>query len=211
MTLRDQLVIWRRTLDGGAARIGWKIGFNVPQVQRQLGLEEAAVGHLTTATQLAPGGVFDAGEAVHLRAEAEVALEVGDDLAVRAIAPAIELVDVGRPPEGGAAAIVAENIFHRGFALGTPVPPGTPVVARLVVGGVDHPPEQPVPDPAATVELVARQLEAAGERLMPGDWIISGALVHVAAEPGEVLVDLGPAGAVAVTVQTKKNVMANTT
>ena len=94
--------------------------------------------------------------------EAEVALQVGDDLGVRAIAPAIELVDVGRPPADGTRGIVAENIFHRGFALGAPVPPGTPVSARLVVGGVDHPPAQPVPDPAATIELVARLLDAAG-------------------------------------------------
>ena len=56
--------------------------------------------------------------ATDLRAEAEIALRVGDDGAATGYATAIELVDVGRPPPGGLEAIVEENIFHRGFVVG---------------------------------------------------------------------------------------------
>ena len=34
--LVDQLTDWRRALDAGAERVGWKIGLNVPDIQRKL-------------------------------------------------------------------------------------------------------------------------------------------------------------------------------
>lgn len=126
--LRTQLRHWRAALDGGAERIGWKIGLNIPEVQEQLGIEESVIGHLTSATVVEAGGEYRAGAAVRLRAEAEVAVELGRDVephadadaareAVAGLAAAIELVDVGRPPED-VEAIVAANVFHRAVVLG---------------------------------------------------------------------------------------------
>src|SRR5205814_9831617 len=53
--MRAQLAGWRSRVAGGAARVGWKIGFNSPAAQQQLGLDGTVVGHLTQATVLAPG------------------------------------------------------------------------------------------------------------------------------------------------------------
>ena len=193
--LRAQLVDWRASLYGGAERVGWKIGLNLVEVQRHLGLDEPVVGHLTSATRLRPGAAFRAGSARALRAEAEVALEIGEEGRIAGYAAALELVDVGRPPSD-LESIVAANIFHRAFALAPSRPgPPDPFEARLTVNGTAHRPDRP-PDPfPATVEVVARHLAAVGERLLPGDRIIAGAVINVPVAAGdEIVVDMGPLG-----------------
>src|SRR3954452_24564127 len=121
--MREQLRGRQETLDAGAEHVGWKIGLNIPEVQQQLGIEEPVLGHLTTATVVEPGGQFDGAGASKLMAEPEVAIEVGADQTIAGLAPAIELVDIGRPPRGeGVEGIVADNIFHSAVVLGPPRP-----------------------------------------------------------------------------------------
>ena len=49
--------------------------------------------------------------------------------------------------------------------------------------------------------VVARLLGALGERLQAGDWIISGAVVHLPVEPGNrVVVEVDRLGPVAVSI-----------
>ena len=173
---------------------GWKIGINDPAIQRRLDLREPLVGRLPAAARIPDGGAYDATRASHLRAEAELAVRVGDG----ATAAAIELVDVGDPP-ADVAGILAGNIFHRAFALGEPAPAGMP---RLIVNGVEHPPQLPLPDLEETLALVTRN---AGEQLRPDHWIISGAVAHVRVGAGDrVRVDLDGAGAVEVTIRARK-------
>jgi 2-keto-4-pentenoate hydratase len=209
-----QLEAWRSALQGGAKRVGWKIGLNIPEVQARLGLREPVIGHLTSASQIEPGGSYDGGGAVELKLEPEVAIELAadvdatadDDAARAAIAgygPAIELVDVGRPPadlEG----IVDGNVFHRAFVLG-PTQPAFPAEGIRTSVTVNHElrAEAPAPhDFADVVRLVARLLDAAGERLQAGDRIIAGSLTEqVAVAPGDhTVVDLGRLGRVDATV-----------
>jgi 2-keto-4-pentenoate hydratase len=204
--LEAQLERWREALASGARRIGWKIGLNIPEVQQRLGLTEPVVGHLTSATELPPGGSYPAGAAVELKAEPEMALELGRDVeaskgedvalgALAAVGPAIELVDTGRPP-GGLEAIVAENIFHRAFTLGpTSARPSTVgLTASVAVNGKVGASADVPGDFADVVLVVARLLEAAGERLLAGDRIIAGSLTpqvpvktgdHVRMDAGE--------------------------
>jgi 2-keto-4-pentenoate hydratase len=174
---------------------------NIPEVQERLGISEPVIGHLTSLTQLSDAAEFSPRDPQDLRAECEIAIRVGaDGRSVDGYAAAIEIVDVGRPP-GGAEGIVAENIFHRAFALGefTAEPPAGE--ASLDVGGEAHQADQPVPDFEQTVGLVARNLEAVGEELKPGDVIISGALVAVPVRAGErITADLGGPGTVTVTL-----------
>ena len=42
----------REILAQGAEPIGWKIGFNIPEIQAQLGISEPVIGHLISAREL---------------------------------------------------------------------------------------------------------------------------------------------------------------
>ncbi|MDQ3587283.1 MAG: fumarylacetoacetate hydrolase family protein [Actinomycetota bacterium] len=175
--LGEQLEAWRASLRGGALRVGWKIGLNVPDVQRELGLYESVIGNLTSASQLQDGFTFSQGDAADLRIEPEVALHIGAGGSVAAYGAAIEIVDPGSPPPA-AAGIVAANIFHRAFLLGPPRPalPPEGATAEVRVGGESRASGEAPEDFAGVVELVARQLDDAGERLEEGDVIIAGSL-----------------------------------
>src|SRR4051794_25159692 len=97
---RAQLERWRAALDGGAARVGWKVALGIAEVEELVGTEPA-LGHLTTASLLVPGGVYHGAAADRaLRAETELAVEVGPDGGVAGLAVALEIVDTGRPPDG---------------------------------------------------------------------------------------------------------------
>jgi 2-keto-4-pentenoate hydratase len=183
---RSQLDVWRAALRSGAGRVGWKIGLGVEEVEELIGTEPV-IGHLTTATLLAPGGTYAAEGARELRAETELAIEVGDRGTIAGLAVALELVDVARPPAGMEGVVAANNVFHRAVGFG-PTRADVPLDgarARLLIGGAVRD-EGPVRgNPAATVRAVARLLEAAGERLEPGDRILAGSSCHVPAGPGD--------------------------
>jgi 2-keto-4-pentenoate hydratase len=204
-SLREQLEDWRRAIEGGAARVGWKIGLNVPEIQQRLGLREPVIGHLTSASRIEPGGGYSAGDAAGLKAEPEIALFVGEDGdSVASVAPAIEIVDVGRPP-AELESIVAANVFHRAFVLGEPRPPTdlAGVEAAISVNG-ERRDSAPAPEGFGdVVEVVARLLAAAGERLEPGDTIIAGSLTTpVDIAPGdEVSLELGALGTISVAIE----------
>jgi 2-keto-4-pentenoate hydratase len=190
--MREQLRRRQETLDGGAEHVGWKIGLNIPEVQEQLGIEEPVLGHLTSATVVEPGGEFRAGDATKLMAEPEVAIEVGEDQTIAGVAPAIELVDIGRPPRGeGVEGIVADNIFHSAVVLGPsrPTPPDDAVSATVFVNGEERASAEFADDLAEVVQVAARRLAEAGEQLRAGDRIIAGSITPQVGplEPGDEL------------------------
>jgi 2-keto-4-pentenoate hydratase len=197
--LERQLESWRDALGRGAERVGWKIGLNIPEAQERLGLTEPVIGHLTSETRLEPGGTYSAAGAEALHLEPELAIEVGPDESVAGVSPAIELVDVGRPP-GGLDGIVAENVFHRAFAIAdvTSPAPDDPPTATVTVNGKERESAPADDDLREVVRLVARLLREAGERLEAGDRIIAGSITpQVALEPGdEVAVEVSGLGRV---------------
>jgi len=189
----EQLRAWRAALDAGAQRVGWKIALGLVDGQR-----EPALGHLTSATRVPDGARYHRAADRTLRAEAELAVEVGEG-GVAGYAAAIELVDVGRPPDD-LQGIVAANVFHRAVVLG-PTRERPPDRVRLTVGGAVHEPDRPGEDPQAMVEVAARLLAAAGERLMPGDRLITGSVIHVPVAPGDrVELDMGALGHLSVAI-----------
>ncbi len=200
--LVEQLTEWRRKLDGGAHRVGWKIGINVPDVQRKLGLRESVIGHLTSATQLSDGATFDGASATELRLEPEVALHMGVDGEIAGYGAAIEIVDTGHPP-ADAEGIVETNIFHRGFLLAE-AQPAMPAGLQAEVRVDDELRASGEAPPHFTdvVELVDRQLREAGEELRSGDVIIAGSLTPPQpVQRGErVHVGLGPLGSLTVSI-----------
>jgi 2-keto-4-pentenoate hydratase len=150
-------------LDAGAARVGWKLGYDFPEIEAVIG-DEPVLGYLTSATLIEPGGTFDAAGARALRWETEVAVEVAADGGVGGLAVALELVDVARPPDD-LEGIVAGNVAHRGVVLG--------------------PTRQPSGDYSWVVGAASRILASLGERLEPGDRILSGSITHEPAAPGD--------------------------
>lgn len=200
--LVEQLTEWRRSLDAGADRVGWKIGINVPDAQRKLGISEPVIGHLTTASQLADGATYDGASATELRVEPEVALHMGANGEIAGYGAAIEIVDTGDAPTD-VKDIVATNIFHRGFLLAEAqpaMPPGLEAELRVneeLRASGDAPPHY-----TDVVELVGRLLHDAGEELRDGDVIIAGSLTPPQqVQRGErVDVGLGPLGSLTVSI-----------
>ena len=182
------LVRRRELLAQGAEPIGWKIGFNVPTMQEQLGLDRPLAGFLTN------NGLLEDGAEVSLAGgplvvESEVAVELGDDArTIAALLPALEVAD---PPdlEQDLETILAGNIFHRGVVFGPRVETEAPGAARILVNGEEQhaiPAERTRAHLAEMVDAVGERLAAAGEQLHAGERIITGVLAppHTA-EPGD--------------------------
>jgi 2-keto-4-pentenoate hydratase len=179
--VRAQLDGWRRLLAGGARRVGWKAAWDMAEVEALIGEGELVIGHLTSATQLEPGGTYRGG-GVAVRAETEVAILAAADGGVAALGVGLEIVDVGVEPRALEES-VAGNVLHRAFALGPVGPLGDE--ATMTVNGEVRARAPVTGDHAATLRAVARWLTAAGERLEPGDVVFAGSLNHVPVASGD--------------------------
>jgi 2-keto-4-pentenoate hydratase len=208
--LERQLEGWRNLLDGGAERLGWKIGLNVPAIQEKLGLSHSVIGFLTSASRVEPGGTHSVDGMQKPLIEPEVAVTLRRDVepgaapdealaAIDSLGPAIELVDIPAPPED-VEETLAGNVFHRAVVLGPTRQDAavSGVEATVRVNGEERESAPGSVDLAATIALVADLLGSAGERLKAGDRIICGSLTApVPVAPDErVEVDLGPLGTV---------------
>ena len=198
--LAAQLVRRREILAQGAEPIGWKIGFNLPKFQEQLGIDRPVAGFLTTDTLLEDGATWSIGDGEYVL-ESEVAVELGDDArTIVALLPALELAhtpDLSIELEQ----ILAGDIFHRAVAFGPRVETDTPGAARIVVNGeVQH--EIDAESAGARLEemvgVVADRLAAVGEELSAGDRIITGVLAppHKVAPGDRVRLEIDGIGAV---------------
>jgi 2-keto-4-pentenoate hydratase len=182
----------REILAQGAQPIGWKVGFNVPDIQRKLGIDAPLAGFLTTDSLIE--GEWDEYPVV---VESEVAVEIGDDgRSIVALLPALELAD---PPDLDLEIeqILAGNIFHRAVAFGPRVETTEAGSGRILVNGEE---QHSVKAEALEqmVEAVTARLEAAGEELQPGDRIITGVLAppHEARAGDTVRLELDALGGV---------------
>jgi 2-keto-4-pentenoate hydratase len=176
----------REILAQGAQPLGWKVGFNVPEIQKRLGLDRPLAGFLTSDGLLDDGSEWDDLPVV---VESEVAVEIGDDgRSIVALLPALELAD---PPnlDLDLEQILAGNIFHRAVGFGPRGESEAPRAGRLHVNGVEQHALDAVQTGAkrgAGVEAVAGRLADAGEELSAGDRIITGVLAPPhSASPGD--------------------------
>lgn len=197
---RRQLRTWRERLEGGAERVGWKIGLNPPAVLERLGLDRPVMGHLTSASVLEPGATHSLAGAANPLVEPEVAVEVDEDGGISALAPALEVVDIDRPLDD-LEEILATNVFHRAVVLGQPTQGSLTGEATVTINGTEAhrlDPGEAAGDLSAAVAVIAGTLAACGESAQPGDWIITGAMTApVSVAPGDsIALDLGPIGRV---------------
>ena len=186
----------REILAQGAEPIGWKVGFNVPEIQERLGIDRPLAGFLTSNSL-----VDDRWDEYPIVVESEVAVELGSDgRSIAALLPALELAD---PPDLdlGLEQILAGNIFHRAVAFGPRVETREPGAARILVNGEEQhalSAEQTAANLEAMVEAIAGRLADAGEQLQPGDRIITGVLAppHTASPGDTVRLELDGLGGV---------------
>jgi 2-keto-4-pentenoate hydratase len=123
--------------------------------------------------------------------------------AIAGFGVALELVDLGSPPDDPQS-IVAANIFHRAYALG-PLnhsrSPDDAFIGQLIINGQARAKAQACQDFAELVRSVAALLGSVGERLQAGDCVITGAVLQLPVQSGdEVIADLGVLGRVGVTI-----------
>jgi 2-keto-4-pentenoate hydratase len=196
-----QLVRRRQILAQGAEHVGWKIGFNIPQVQEQLGIDRPLVGFLTSNGLLEDGASWSLCDSGEVIVESEVAVELGDDArSIVALLPALELAD---PPDLSIELeqILAGDIFHRAVVFGPRVAAEAPGAGRILVNG--EPQHELDADATGAhleemVGVVAGRLAEAGQELHAGDRIITGILAppHAAQPRDTVRLELDALGAV---------------
>ena len=195
--MRSLLTRRSAELEAGAESVGWKIGFNAKGLQQHFGLDGPVVGYLTDATVRPPGEVISLRGWHRPALEVEVAIRVGEDGGVAALAPALELVDL--LPVDQLEQILAGNIFHRGVVFGPEIP-GADVrsLAVAVRGGSGRldADGRLTEDPEVTIGVVRSFLAAHGATLAAGDRIIAGSLIApLPMERGDQLeVEFGPLG-----------------
>jgi hypothetical protein len=175
----------------GAARVGWKFGSGD---EEHIGGDHV-VGHLTSATTLEDGATYEGG-GEELQADVELAVELGDDLVATRYAVALEICDLAGDPT--IEELVADNDYHRAVAFGPfadELPSG--LEGALVVNGERRAGGYARTGVDDTVGAIGRVLRAAGERLLPGDRIITGLIVNTPLTSGdEVVAELGALGRV---------------
>jgi 2-keto-4-pentenoate hydratase len=209
-----QLELRRRALRDGARPLGWKLGLGTPAAMEKLGTAAPLVGFLTDRSVLDPGAECSVGGWGKQTAEPEVAIQLAADVpggadrataaaAISALAPAVELVDIGDASD--VEEILAGGIFHRRVVLGpadASVRDGLRAEVRL--GSADPrtvaDPFALTGDPPKVVAHVATHLAALGETLRAGEVIIAGSILPaLSVAPGDTLrYRLAPLGEVGV-------------
>ena len=194
--MQAQLAEWRSTVQAHGNRLGWKIGFGDHAAQQRMGLAAPVLGFLRRDRLLASGGIFRMPANAVIKAEVEVAIRMGRDVAagvtvaeaesaIAACAPAVEVVDVTRRLEG-IEALLRGNLYQAAVLLGPeqsaiPSSPRQTLQARLHVDGKSVRESEPLRLPERFGELVqtaAETLSQHGEQLAAGDWIICGAIME---------------------------------
>jgi 2-keto-4-pentenoate hydratase len=163
----------RQLADAPADAIGWKMALNAPALMERLGLEEPALGRLSSSRVVS--GSHSLARSAQPAVEPELVLEAGEGGGLARIGVALEVVDFDRGLDD-VEEVVATNVFHRAVAfsgLAAPVSPGDAVFsltgsepARISTGDA----------PLSTLRWVDGFLGRLGGGLAPGELVIAGAL-----------------------------------
>ena len=188
---------------------GWKLGITSPAKQAQVGVKDPVYGFLAAGHALDLGAPLRTGELIQPRAEPEIVLILGRDLAgphvtaaevlaaTAGVAVGVEILDSRyRDYRFTMADVVADNTSAARYVIGAPVPPAG-FDLRLVGVVLEHNGEvvataagsATLGHPAAAVAWLVRALAAEGEGLRAGEVVLSGGLTAaVPVAPGDVVV-----------------------
>jgi 2-keto-4-pentenoate hydratase len=190
----------------GEAIAGYKIGCISEAVQRQLGLDRPAFGHLFLTELYRSGAVLDAAAFDCLAVEGEFAVRIAGDLSIASVFPVIELHNnvfrgaVRTPQE-----LIANNALHAGFILPPlEIPHLDPAELAHEIISVFRNGELlgaakggAIPGgPLASVAKVAEYLASVGGALKPDQIVLTGSpLPLYPVRPGDHVVVRGPQSA----------------
>lgn len=193
--LARQREVLEGALAGGAVQSGWKVGFGAPAAMAMLGLDAPVIGHLLSSGERRSGASIGIGTFTRPVVEAEIAVWIGSDVPadtpaesiggfVSAVGPAIEIADVDHAP-AGVELILAGNIFHDSYILGTPDPACTLADAATLTAVIEHAGERlDVERPAAltgslpdVLAQVARLAPLVSRGLRAGDVVLTGSII----------------------------------
>lgn len=182
----------------GARRIGWKLGYTSAAMRAQMRVDAPNLGPLLDTMRVGDGEPVP-GTLTQPRVEPEVAVRLGADLRPAELLAALEVVDsVWRDYRFRIEDNTADGSSAAGFvigpALGTPLAEldtldtltvelfrnGEPAGAATAAAAMGH--------PRNALAWLAAELPRRGERLQPGDVVITGGLTAaVALRPGDVV------------------------
>jgi hypothetical protein len=166
-------------LSSGAERVGWKLGMG----RRERIGGGPVMGYLTSASRLESEQAYDCEGAEALHADAELALELGENGRIVAYGAALEIVDLGGSDDP--AEIVAGNVFHRAVVFGAFHHTWAGGEGRLIVDGQIRDRARAGGGYERLVARVGELLGAVGDALEPGDLVITGSIVQVPVASGE--------------------------
>lgn len=213
---RSQHALLARRLARGEQLAGTKLGFTSEAKMAQMGVSDIIVGQLTDAMQVPDGGAVSLTRFVHPRIEPEVAFrlerdvdpaDTDADLAIDAVAPALEIIDSRyRDFRFSLADVVADNASAAAFVIGPWQPPDLDLADRPVELVVDGSSAETgstaaiLGHPLRTLPALLAMARRYGFALRAGDVVLAGAAT--AAVPfGVSRVSASVAGLGAVTVR----------
>jgi 2-keto-4-pentenoate hydratase len=196
LDLATGYAVQRLQRDAAGPLVGWKLGVTSRAKQKQVGVDSPIRGFLAEEHALDLGEPLEVAQHIQPRAEPEVVLVLGRDLA----GPAVTAADVLRATEAVAVGIeildsryedyrftmpdvVADDASAARFVVGAPVP-AAGIDLRLVGVVLEHRGEvvatasgaASLGHPAAAVAWLVRSLAADGEGLCAGQLVLSGGL-----------------------------------
>jgi len=192
--MRAQLARRDDAARDGVRQVGWKLGFGSPSGLELLGLDRPLVGFLLEKGLLPDAAVVDVASWTHPVLEPEIAVHLGQRVepdaswdevhaAIRGYSAAIELADVDRPPRD-VHEILAGNIFHRHFIVGTVDTELSTTRDLAVSASIDgrevastHAPQELTGEVIEMLRLTAEGLATYGESLGAGDVVLTGSMV----------------------------------
>jgi 2-keto-4-pentenoate hydratase len=184
-----QLELRRERLAAGDAPLGWKVGFGTPEAFEKLDTSAPLVGFLLRSALVPSGSAYSIDGFGHPALEPEVAVRVGEGAVPVALGPAFEIADV--EPTSDVERILAGDIFQRGVVVGPMAERASleAASALVTVNGEEMRVGDPQALPGAIPDVIAHVsdlLPEFGERLRPGDVVITGSIVPpIQVEPGD--------------------------
>lgn len=220
---RVQLRIAELRGAAGDARAGWKVGLTAKAIQEMEGFEEPIFAALFDSGATASGARLRHSEMIDPAFENELCIVLGAPLegpgvtaaaaraAIASVAPALEIVErrgalSSAPPLG-----IADNLGQKAFVVGTasPFAANTDLASATCVVRVngevilEGEGSAVLDDPVNSVAWLANKLAEFGQRLEPGEPIMTGSFtLPTPLNPGDrVETTFAPFGVVAVEIE----------